>query len=166
MEVWFKHNNDWTQPLRMGGGMMRNHIAVLVLLATTTALFSCATTVPQDRYNTQRGAAIGAGVGALAGQAIGRNTEATLIGAGVGTLLGAIFGNAADQTHAAAREAAMTNKRVVYYDDRGGALEAVPGPVNQYTNCRKVTKRLWEKGQLISEKVEEICEGEKSTDDY
>ena len=145
---------------------MKKNIALLVLWAATTTLFSCATAAPPDRYNTQRGAAIGAGVGALAGQAIGRNTEATLIGASVGTLLGAIFGNAADQTHAAAREAAMTNKRVVYYDDHGSALEAVPGPRNQYTNCRKVTKRLWEKGQLISEKVEEVCEGEKFTGDY
>lgn len=145
---------------------MRKIIAFLILLATGTAFFSCATAGPPERYNTQRGATIGAGVGALAGQAIGRNTEATLIGAGVGTLLGAIFGNAADQTHAAAREAAMINKRVVYYDDHGSALEAFPGPINQHTNCRKVTKRLWERGRLISETVEEICEGEKFTRGY
>ena len=145
---------------------MKKTIVLLILLTATTVLSSCATAAPPDRFNTQRGAAIGAGVGALAGQAIGRSTEATLIGAGVGTLLGAIFGNAADQTHAAAREAAMTNKRVVYYDNQGGALEAVPGALDMHTNCRKVTKRLWEKGQLISEKVEEVCEGEKSTRDY
>jgi len=48
-------------------------------------------------YNTQKGAAIGGGLGAIAGQAIGRNTEATLIGAGAGTLLGTIFGNMEDQ---------------------------------------------------------------------
>jgi hypothetical protein len=145
---------------------MEKTTTLLLLLTMTITLFSCATTAPPDRYNTQRGAAIGAGIGALAGQAIGRNTEATLIGAGVGTLLGAVFGNAADQTYGAAREAALTNKRVVYYDDHGSALEAVPGPINQHTNCRKVTKRLWEKGQLISEKVEEVCEGEKITGDY
>jgi uncharacterized protein YcfJ len=145
---------------------MKKNIALPVLLIATSILFSCATAPPPQRYNTQRGAAIGAGVGALAGQAIGRNTEATLIGAGVGTLLGAIFGNAADQSHAAAREAAMINKRVVYYDDHGSALEAVPGPMNQHTNCRKVTKRLWEQGRLISEQVEEVCEGEKFTGDY
>lgn len=145
---------------------MKKTITLLIFLTVATTLSACATAAPRDRFNTQRGAAIGAGVGALAGQAIGRNTEATLIGTGVGTLLGAIFGNAADQTHAAAREAAMTNKRVVYYDNQGGAIEAVPGPVNQHTNCRKITKRLWEKNQLISEKVEEVCEGEKTTRDY
>jgi hypothetical protein len=146
--------------------MMKKAIVYLILFTVTTTLSACATAVPRDRFNTQRGAAIGAGVGALAGQAIGRNTEATLIGAAAGTLLGAIFGNAEDQAQDAVKEAALTNKRVVYYDTQGGAFEAFPEPVNQHTNCRKVTKRLWEKGQLISEKVEEVCEGEKTTSDY
>ena len=57
------------------------------------------------QYNTQKGAAIGAGLGAVAGQAIGRNTEATLIGAGVGTLLGSILGNMEDQRAANQRYA-------------------------------------------------------------
>ena len=41
----------------------------------------------------QKGAGIGGVSGALIGQAIGRNTEATLIGAAVGTMLGYIVGN-------------------------------------------------------------------------
>ena len=44
--------------------------------------------------STQKGAVIGGGVGALAGQAIGGNTESTLIGAGVGALAGALIGDA------------------------------------------------------------------------
>jgi uncharacterized protein YcfJ len=143
---------------------MKNKIVCVVLLTVIMGVLSCA--APQGQYNTQRGAAVGAGVGAIAGQAIGRNTEATLLGAGIGTLLGAILGNAVDQSQLAGREAAMTNKRVVYYDDHGGALEAIPGPTNQQTNCRKVTKRQWEKGTLVSETVEEVCEGEKSSRDY
>ena len=119
-----------------------------------------------DRYNTQRGAAIGAGVGALSGVAIAQDGEGALIGAAVGTLLGAIAGNAVDQERAAAREAALTNKRIVYYDDRDRALEAVPGPVDQHTKCRKVTKREWDGGRLVRETVEEICEGEKESRDY
>ncbi len=143
---------------------MRNKVIRLVCMVVLSATFACA--APPDRYNTQKGAAIGAGVGAIAGQAIGRNTEGTLLGAGIGTLLGAIVGNAVDQTHQASREAAMTNKRVVYYDDKGGAIEAIPGPMDQHTNCRKVTNRTWENGTLVSEKVEEVCEGEKFTRDY
>ncbi|MGW8195741.1 MAG: glycine zipper domain-containing protein, partial [Desulforhopalus sp.] len=43
------------------------------------------------------GAGVGAAGGALLGQAIGRNTEATLIGAAVGTMLGYIVGNEMDK---------------------------------------------------------------------
>ena len=131
---------------------MKKVFVILVMLTLAITFTSCAT-MPYDRYNTQKGAAIGAGLGAIGGQVIGRNTEGTLIGAAVGTLLGAIVGNATDQEYAAAREAAMTDKRVVYYDNHGGAVEAIPGPVDQRTDCRKVTKRVWNKGTLVSGKI-------------
>ena len=140
-------------------------IRFFIITLLSSFAISCAT-VPRDRYNTQKGAATGAGIGAIMGQAIGRDTEGTLLGAGIGTLLGAIVGNAVDQSHQASREAAVTNKRVVYYDDRGGAVEAIPGPFNQGTDCRKVTKRVWDKGTLVSETVEEVCEGKKTSRDY
>ena len=43
------------------------------------------------------GAAIGAATGAIAGQAIGRNTKGTLLGAAVGGMLGYIIGNEMDK---------------------------------------------------------------------
>jgi hypothetical protein len=145
---------------------MKQTIITLMLLLILGITASCAG-LPPDRYNTQRGAVVGAGMGALMGQAIGRDTEGTLLGAGIGTLLGAIVGNATDQSYQAARDAAVTNKRVVYYDNQGGAVEAIPGPVDQQrTDCRKVTKRVWNRGELISETVEEICEGEKTSGAY
>lgn len=119
---------------------MKRNILSVVLLSILFLSVSCATSQP-DRYNTQRGAAIGAGVGALMGQAIGGDTEGTLLGAGIGTLVGAIAGNAVDQEHQAARDAARTNKRVVYVDKGGHAIEAIPVQNDQQTNCRKVTKR-------------------------
>ena len=144
---------------------MKRNILIVVLLSILFLSVSCATKQP-DRYNTQRGAAIGAGVGALMGQAIGGDTEGTLLGAGIGTLVGAIAGNAVDQEHQAARDAARTNKRIVYVDKRGHAVEAIPVQNDQQTKCRKVTKRQWDNGQMISEKVEEICEGEKTSGNY
>jgi uncharacterized protein YcfJ len=138
-------------------GIKRIRYAVVVLTATLF-LISCGN---PNRYNTQRGAAIGAGVGALAGQLIGGNTKGTLIGAGVGTLLGAIVGNAVDQERQVAVEAAAMDKRIVYYDNKDRAIEAIPGPEDQHTKCRKVTMREWDRGNLVSEKVEEVCEGEK-----
>lgn len=54
----------------------------------------CANT---DLNKGQQGAVGGAAGGALLGQAIGRDTEATLIGAAVGSLLGYIVGNEMDK---------------------------------------------------------------------
>ena len=68
-------------------------LLVIVILAVALLAFSCTST----GYNTQKGAAIGAGVGAIAGQIIGNNTAGTLIGAAGGALAGAIVGNAIDQ---------------------------------------------------------------------
>ena len=67
---------------------------VLTVIMVSVLVAGCAST---GRYNTQKGAAIGAGIGAIAGQAIGRDTESTLIGTGVGALLGMIAGNYEDQ---------------------------------------------------------------------
>ncbi len=47
--------------------------------------------------DAQTGALIGAGVGGVAGQAIGGDTEATLIGAGVGAAAGYMIGNERDK---------------------------------------------------------------------
>jgi outer membrane lipoprotein SlyB len=50
--------------------------------------------------NAQTGALVGAGGGALAGQAIGRNTTGTLIGTAVGAGAGYVIGNEGDKKKA------------------------------------------------------------------
>jgi len=72
---------------------------MFIIFAIVPFICACAGT----GYNTQKGAAIGAGIGALAGQAIGHDTEGTLIGTAAGTLLGAIAGNAVDQNVASGK---------------------------------------------------------------
>ena len=52
--------------------------------------------------DAQAGALLGAGIGALAGQAIGHDTEATLIGVAIGTGVGYVIGNESDKERAAA----------------------------------------------------------------
>ena len=47
--------------------------------------------------DAQTGALVGTGAGALAGQAIGHNTQSTLIGAGVGAGAGYMIGNESDK---------------------------------------------------------------------
>ncbi len=131
------------------------HIGAIILILP---LLVTACAYPPDRYNTQRGALLGAGVGALIGQAIGRNTEGTLIGLASGTILGAFVGNAVDQDYQALRDAANYQKPVIYYDKQGAAVEAIPVEVDAKTNCRKIKKRTWKNSKLTSETVEEICE--------
>jgi hypothetical protein len=65
----------------------------LVLMIVATCSSGCKT-------SGQTGALAGTGIGALAGQAIGGNTTATLIGAGVGAGVGYIIGNEVDKKHA------------------------------------------------------------------
>ncbi|MGX6592272.1 Glycine-zipper containing OmpA-like membrane domain-containing protein [Cetobacterium ceti] len=60
--------------------------------------------------NTIGSTGVGAGTGALLGQAIGGNSEATLIGAGAGAAVGAIVGAIQDQTSTIKQE----NKPVYY----------------------------------------------------
>ena len=76
-------------------------LAVLLALALAASFsgLGCAS-------KGQTGAVGGAGLGALIGQAIGRNTAGTLIGAGVGTGLGYIIGNEMDKDDAKKREEA------------------------------------------------------------
>ena len=133
---------------------MKNHIFILALILSFV-LVSCAP-YPPDRYNTQAGAVTGAGMGALVGQAIGGNTQSTLVGLAAGTIIGILVGNAMDQNYQAARDAALYDKTILYYDKNGQAVEAIPeGSVG--ATCRKVRKRVWKNGKMMDETVEEIC---------
>ncbi len=69
-------------------------IVFVLLPAIVFSLNSCSNT---NLNKGQQGAGIGAASGAVIGQALGRNTEATLIGAAVGTMLGYIVGNEMDK---------------------------------------------------------------------
>jgi len=71
---------------------MKNLTALILAL-----LLVMTTTISQARENAMNGLLLGAGGGALIGQAIGRNTEATLIGTAVGSMLGYIVGNENDK---------------------------------------------------------------------
>ena len=65
-------------------------LTTLLLLIIVFSLSACGN-------KGKNGAAIGATIGAIAGQAIGRSTEATLIGATVGAALGYGVGNEMDK---------------------------------------------------------------------
>jgi len=68
---------------------MKN-IFLVVILASSLFLGGCAS-------QGLNGSMLGAGLGAVTGQAIGHNTESTLIGTAVGTFLGYAVGNEVDK---------------------------------------------------------------------
>ncbi len=147
-----------------------------IMMAFVVTISSCA--VPPDRYNTQKGAAIGAGFGALTGQIIGRNTRSTLLGAAVGGMLGSLVGNTVDQdyqysresNYQTGREAAYSSpysSRPRYYGYRTAPYDASSAYYsNPQTRCRQVTRRTIENGRVISETTEEVCEGDRYSREY
>jgi outer membrane lipoprotein SlyB len=73
--------------------MAKKMIIILLVVAVSLGLVF----VSGCENDAQTGALIGAGVGALAGQAIGGDTKGTLIGAGAGAAGGYIIGNEQDK---------------------------------------------------------------------
>ena len=86
--------------------MKKLHLSVLLIAsASLTLMTGCAST---GTSTTTDGALIGAGTGALLGQAIGHNTGSTLAGAAIGGLAGAAIGNNEEK-----------KQRRYYRDNRG-----------------------------------------------
>lgn len=81
--------------------------------------------------DAQTGALVGTAIGAVAGQAIGGDTESTLIGAGAGAAGGYMIGNEQDKQKmkaeiAAAREAASTaNTMTINVTNSNGSITPV-----------------------------------------
>ncbi len=94
---------------------MKNLTALILALSLVMT-----SNLAQARENGVNGFFLGAGSGALIGQAIGRNTEATLIGTAVGSMLGYIVGNERDKYG--------VGNRVAYRE-----------PVRRYSQTRYVT---------------------------
>ncbi|MEK6935482.1 MAG: YMGG-like glycine zipper-containing protein [Nanoarchaeota archaeon] len=68
---------------------------------------------------------VGGGVGALAGQLIGRNTKSTLIGAGIGALGGYIIGEGQKTKEEMAELRAQQNIEMVVIQNTNGSTSTV-----------------------------------------
>jgi uncharacterized membrane protein YebE (DUF533 family) len=73
---------------------MKKIYAFILVIAFGFMGFSCASI--EGMSDTTKGAAIGAGLGAIAGQLIGGNTAGTLIGVAGGALAGGLVGHEMD----------------------------------------------------------------------
>jgi hypothetical protein len=78
-----------------GVKMSKKLVAVLLALMVGFGLL-----IAGCESDAQTGALLGAGAGALAGQAIGRNTQSTVIGTAVGAGAGYVIGNETDKNKA------------------------------------------------------------------
>ena len=115
------------------------HITAIIALCFLLTLSSCAT-------KGQTGAVGGAAAGALIGQAIGHNTEATLIGAAVGSLLGYIVGNEMDKydrmqlNHVYDR--GVSNQRTSWVNpDTGNQYAVTPHPAFQEPRSNRICRK-------------------------
>ncbi|MGL5123532.1 MAG: YMGG-like glycine zipper-containing protein [Fusobacteriaceae bacterium] len=84
---------------------------LFLLLLSSLLIVGCANT----GSGAIGGTTLGAGTGALLGQAIGKNTKTTLIGAGIGAAAGAIVGTLQDGNRIQEQQLEEQQKRPVYY---------------------------------------------------
>lgn len=134
---------------------------VLIMLAVFLSLSSCAT-----RRHTATGAAVGGGLGALAGALI--DSDNSWRGAVIGGLIGAALGGTMTEISQAAAEEAAAEGRPVAYQSNDGfqRVEATPVEYDAQTKCHKVRERVWQDGRLVKDEVREVCESERTERHY
>jgi hypothetical protein len=109
-------------------------------------------TTPRTYQGAGAGAAVGAGAGAL----IDRDNRwrGAVLGAALGAVLG---GTLTEISSRAAREAATQNQPVAYQSTDGWQrVEARPYGVAP-GGCRHVQERVYQNGQLVQERIREVC---------
>lgn len=132
---------------------------IMVMLAVSTLyLMSC------TPYHSKSAAICGTGGGAAGALIDKKNPWRGLV---IGAALGAVTCMALTEMQMqVSREAARTGNIVAQRNDDGLAVQAIPVSYNAQTKCRKVRSRAWDKGKLIGETEEEICEGERVVAEY
>ena len=86
---------------------MKKYYKIIVAGLLAVFIASCAGTTNTE-IKTKEGALVGAGVGAILGQAIGHNRQSTLVGAGIGAALGGLGGSQVG-SYMDRQEAALNN---------------------------------------------------------
>lgn len=134
---------------------------IIAAIFSTTLLGSCART-----DYTGQGAAVGGGLGALAGALLDDDNHWR--GAVIGGLIGAALGGTLTEvSQRASREAAAEGRPVAYQSNDGfQRVEASPVGYNANTKCHKVREKVWQDGQLVKDEITEVCESDKTEPVY
>lgn len=143
-------------------------IGLLVLPFFVLANAGCVSTIQQASPEA-KGAGLGAIIGAGLGAVLDKDNpwRGAAIGAAAGGLLG---GGLAHISKQASIQAAQQGRPVVYQTQEG-IVRAEPvsdfyhNPQTQ-TTCRKIRKRIWQNGKIVEDRIEEVCEGRKTSAEY
>ena len=134
---------------------------ILIVMLCALLLSSCATS-----QGTYQGGTAGGVLGAAAGALIDEHNRwrGAVIGGALGAALGATVTEISTR---AAREAAQTGRPVTYQSNDGWQkVEATPVAYNARTKCHKVREKIWQDGQLVKDRVKEVCKGDKTEYTY
>jgi hypothetical protein len=143
---------------------MRIELKCLILLVAISLLAATGCTP----YQVQ-GGSVGAYAGGLAGALLDHRNpwRGGVIGAALGALAGATISEVSVQ---GARQAARYDRPVVYRTDNvpGGYGGYIAEPMGRdaYTKCKKVRERIYENERLVSDRIKEVCEGQKYEPGY
>ena len=97
---------------KTGGNVMKK-----VLLISVIALLLAGNANAGDhKHRDLRGVIVGAGGGALLGQAIGRNTQSTVIGTAIGSVVGYLVGSEMDRHHDYGNHVTYRQRQRVNYE--------------------------------------------------
>ncbi len=133
--------------------------AIMVVVVAALFLSGCAGfNAQQNQAAWQFGATT---LGALAGQAIGNDTESTLIGAGIGYMIGGIskpFAYPSDYHAQAARNAVYYNQTVPYRTGNNNVYYTAE-PMGYDGNCRWVEETEWQNGVATRKWTKRVCKG-------
>ena len=128
----------------------------------------CVSTIQQASPEA-KGAGLGAVVGAGIGALIDKDNpwRGAVIGATAGGILG---GGLAHISKQASVQAAQQGRPVVYRTQEAVVrAEPVSGPYynpQTQTTCRKIRKRVWQNVKIVEDRIEEVCEGRKTSAEY
>jgi len=98
--------------IRTGGNVMKK----ILLISVITLLLAGTTHAGDHKHRDLRGVIVGAGGGALLGQAIGRNTQSTVIGTAIGSVVGYLVGSEMDRQYDYGNHMTYRQRQPVRYE--------------------------------------------------
>ncbi len=109
-----------------------------------------------------KGAAVGSGIGSIAGGLIDRRNRWR--GASIGGMLGGLLGSSLAAISSQARHEAVDTQQPVQYQSKNGweRIQAMPIDYDEKTHCHKVSEKHWQGGRLVDDRISEVCNGDRT----